>query len=318
MDNINIIVVLDSYPANDGDLSWKDLESLGKLTVYDRTSPDQVIERCRDAQVVFTNKVVMSADVIAALPKLRFIGVLATGYNNIDIEAARKAGVTVCNVPAYSTDSVSQLVFALLLEITNRTAAYSESVKKGKWSNCPSFSYRLKPITELSGKTMGIIGFGNIGNRVATIAKAFGMTVLTTSQRQLPEWVERVKLDELLSRSHVVSLNSALTPATRHIINEETLMLMRPDAILINTSRGGLVDEAALAAALKRGQIAAAGVDVLEQEPPRDGSPLIDSDRCLVTPHIAWQSTEARKRLLAVSVDNLRAYMAGEPQNVVS
>ncbi|MGM9863589.1 MAG: D-2-hydroxyacid dehydrogenase [Lepagella sp.] len=312
------IIVLDSSPANDGDLSWKDLEALGTLTVYDSTTPEQVVERCRDAEAVFSNKVVMDAAVIAALPHLRFIGVLATGYNNIDLEAARRAGVTVCNVPAYSTDSVAQLVFALLLEITNRVADYSHSVKRGDWAKCPSFSYRIAPISELSGKTMGIIGFGNIGLRVATIARAFGMTVLTTSRRNLPEWAERVKLDELLSRSHVVSLNSALTPATYHIINEETLMLMRPDAILINTSRGALVDEDALAAALEHGQIAAAAVDVLEEEPPRSGSPLIDTAQSVITPHVAWQSTEARRRLLAISVENLRAFLAGQPQNVVS
>ncbi len=312
------IVVLDASPANDGDLSWKGLEDLGNLTIYSRTAPDEVVERCRDAEAVFSNKVVLNAEIIAALPKLKFIGVLATGYNNIDIEAARKHGVTVCNVPAYSTDSVAQLVFALLLEVTNRVSDYSASVKRGDWANCPVFSYRLAPITELSGKTMGIIGFGNIGLRVGTIAKAFGMTVITNSQRDLPEWVERVKLDELLSRSNVVSLNSALTPKTHHIINEETLGLMRPDTILINTSRGALVDEAALTAALRRRQIAAAAIDVMEQEPPREDSPLMECDNCFITPHIAWQSTEARQRLINISAENLRAFVAGTPQNVVS
>lgn len=312
------IVVLDASPANDGDLSWKGLEDLGNLTIYSRTAPDEVVERCRDAEAVFSNKVVLNAEIIAALPKLKFIGVLATGYNNIDIEAARKHGVTVCNVPAYSTDSVAQLVFALLLEVTNRVSDYSASVKRGDWANCPVFSYLLAPITELSGKTMGIIGFGNIGLRVGTIAKAFGMTVITNSQRDLPEWVERVKLDELLSRSNVVSLNSALTPKTHHIINEETLGLMRPDAILINTSRGALVDEAALTAALRRRQIAAAAIDVMEQEPPREDSPLMECDNCFITPHIAWQSTEARQRLINISAENLRAFVAGTPQNVVS
>lgn len=312
------IVVLDASPANDGDISWRDMESLGRLTVYARTCPEEIVERCKDAQAVFTNKVVMDRSVIEALPSLRFIGVLATGYNNVDLEAARKAGITVCNVPAYSTESVAQLVFALLLAVTNRVADYSASVKKGDWSRSASFSYRISPLTELSGKTMGIIGFGSIGSRVAEIARAFGMSVITTSKRELPQWVERVKLDELLGRSHVVSLNSALTPSTHHIINEETLMLMRPDAVLINTSRGGLVDEAALAAALSRGQIAAAAVDVLETEPPRSGSPLIDSAACIVTPHIAWQSTEARERLCQISVENLRCFLAGNPQNVVS
>lgn len=312
------IVVLDSSPANDGDLSWNELESIGNLTIYERTAPQETVERCRGAQAVFTNKVMMTADVMASLPELRFIGVLATGYNNIDLDAARKAGVTVCNVPAYSSESVAQLVFALLLEVTDRVAEYSASVKRGEWGNCPSFSYRLGAITELSGKVMGIIGFGNIGLQVATIARAFGMTVITNSSRQLPGWVGRVSLDELFSRSNVISLNSALTPATHHIINKESLRLMRSDAILVNTSRGGLVDEAALACALEQGQIAAAAVDVLETEPPRQGSPLIDSGRCIVTPHIAWQSTEARERLLAISAGNLRSFLAGEPQNVVS
>lgn len=311
-------VVLDASPANDGDLSWKELEAFGSLTVYARTAADEIAARCADAEAVFINKVLFSAEVFDKLPKLRFVGVLATGYNNVDLEAARRHGVVVCNVPAYSSESVAQLVFALLLELTNRVADYSASVRRGEWGRCPSFSYRLSPITELSGKCMGIIGFGNIGLRVGTIARAFGMRILTTSQRELPEWAERVTLDELLSRSHVVSLNSALTPATRHIINEETLMLMRPDALLVNTSRGALVDEAALAAALQRGQIAGAAVDVMEEEPPRNGSPLIEAPHCVITPHIAWQSTEARERLLNISVENLRCFLAGEPQNVVS
>lgn len=312
------IIVLDASPANDGDLSWKELESLGQVEVYAATAPDEVTQRCRGAEVVLTNKVVMNSEVIASLPDLKYIGVLATGYNNIDLEAARKAGITVCNVPAYSSESVAQLVFALLLAVTNRVADYSASVKKGDWQHCQTFSYRLSPIMELSGKTMGIIGFGNIGMQVGTIARAFGMTVITTSHRELPQWAERVELDELLARSNVVSLNSALTDATYHIINEETLMLMRQDAILVNTSRGPLIDEPALASALNRGQIAAAAVDVLESEPPRNGSPLIEARNCIITPHIAWQSTEARQRLLAITVENLKAYLSGHPQNVVS
>lgn len=312
------IIVLDASPANDGDLSWKELESLGQVDVYAATAPDEVTQRCRGAEVVLTNKVVMNSEVIASLPDLKYIGVLATGYNNIDLEAARKAGITVCNVPAYSSESVAQLVFALLLAVTNRVADYSASVKKGDWQHCQTFSYRLSPIMELSGKTMGIIGFGNIGMQVGTIARAFGMTVITTSHRELPQWAERVELDELLARSNVVSLNSALTDATYHIINEETLMLMRQDAIMVNTSRGPLIDEPALASALNRGQIAAAAVDVLESEPPRNGSPLIEARNCIITPHIAWQSTEARQRLLAITVENLKAYLSGHPQNVVS
>ncbi len=312
------IVILDGYVANSGDLSWEGLQRLGNLTVYDRTAPDQVVERCRNAECVFSNKVVLSADIIAQLPHLRFIGVLATGYNNIDIKAATAHEITVCNVPAYSTDSVAQQSFALLLHITNSTAAYADSVKEGKWSRCEDFSYRLSPLTELAGLTMGIIGMGNIGSRIAMIAKAFNMNVITTSGRKLPHGVTRVTLDELMSRSDVLSLNTALTEASYHIINEKTLGLMKPNAIIINTARGPLIDESALAAALRERRIAAVGLDVLTTEPPRQGSPLINAPNCYITPHIAWQSTQARRRLIEVSVSNLAAWLDGAPVNVVN
>ncbi len=311
------IVILDGYVANSGDLSWEALDKLGEVTVYDRTAPDKVVERAADATCVLTNKVLMTADVLAELPKLKYIGVLATGYNNVDIEAARQRGIIVTNVPAYSTDSVAQLVFALLLNVVNDIHSYAESVNRGDWGNCDDFSYRLKPFDELAGQTMGVIGMGNIGSRVARIAMAFGMKVITTSARSLPEGVERVEADEFFRRSDVVSLNTALTPATKGLINARTLELMKPTAILINTSRGPLIDEDALAAALRSGRIAAAAVDVLCEEPPRSGSPLVGCPGAYITPHIAWQSTQARRRLLDIAMSNVGAYVKGAPVNVV-
>lgn len=311
------IVILDGYVANSGDLSWEALDKFGEVTVYDRTAPDKVVERAADATCVLTNKVLMTADVLAELPKLKYIGVLATGYNNVDIEAARQRGIIVTNVPAYSTDSVAQLVFALLLNVVNDIHSYAESVSRGDWGNCDDFSYRLKPFDELAGQTMGVIGMGNIGSRVARIAMAFGMNVITTSARSLPEGVERVEADELFRRSDVVSLNTALTPATKGLINARTLELMKPSAILINTSRGPLIDEDALAAALRSGRIAAAAVDVLCEEPPRSGSPLVGCPGAYITPHIAWQSTQARRRLLDIAMSNVGAYVKGAPVNVV-
>lgn len=312
------IVVLDGYVAAGDDLSWDALAELGELTVYDRTGPDEVLSRCEGATAVITNKVVMSAEIIGLLPQLKYIGVLATGYNNVDIDAARKAGVTVCNVPSYSSESVAQLVFAHLLNIVNSVSRYADSVNDGEWASNRDFSYRLSPFNELSGMTMGVIGFGNIGSRVAEIAKAFGMKVISNSRRELPAWVERVSLDSLLEHSDVVSLNSALTPSTKGIINRENIAKMKRTAILINTSRGPLIDEEALAEALRAGRIAAAGVDVLCEEPPRNGSPLIGCPNCYVTPHIAWQSTQARRRLLDITASNLRSFIEGKPENIVA
>lgn len=315
------IVVVDGYVANSGDLSWDALAALGELTVYDRTSPDQLIDRCRDAYAVITNKVVIDAAAIDALPSLRYIGVLATGYNNVDIAAARRAGVTVCNVPAYSTASVAQTVFALLLAITNRVESYSASVHAGDWSRCADFSYRLGPIEELDGLTMAVYGLGNIGSRVAAIAHAFGMKVISFTSKQqdaLPPYIEKVSRDEMLGRADVLSLNAPLAADNRHFVCEETLALMKPTAILINTARGGLVDEHALASALREHRIAAAGIDVTDCEPPKADNPLSALDNCIITPHIAWQSTGARRRLLAVTADNLAAFIDGHPQNVVS
>lgn len=311
------IVILDGYVANSGDLSWDALNAVGELTVYDRTAPADVVSRAKGATCVFTNKVLITDEVMASLPELKFVGVLATGYNNVDIEAARRRGITVCNVPAYSTDSVAQLVFAHLLNIVNTIGDYADSVNGGEWGGNRDFSYRLRPFDELAGMTMGIIGMGNIGRRVAAIARAFGMTVVTNSERELPDGVTRTDLETLFKVSDVVSLNSALTAKTKGIVNRSTLALMKPTAILINTSRGPLVDEEALADALNSSRIAAAGIDVLCEEPPRNGSPLIGCKNCFVTPHIAWQSSQARQRLIDISVANLKAYVAGSPQNVV-
>lgn len=315
------IVILDGYVANSGDLSWHEIASQGELTVYDRTSPDEVIARCSGATAVFTNKVIIDSDTIAALPDLKFIGVLATGYNNVDIEAARRAGIIVSNVPAYSTMSVAQLVFAMLLTICNRVSDYSASVGAGRWASCDDFSYRLGPIEELDGKTMAVYGLGNIGRRVAAIADAFGMHVVScTSQpaENLPPYIEKVSRDEMFRRADVLSLNAPLTATNRHFVNAATIALMKPTAIVINTARGPLVDEDALADALASGRLAFAAVDVLAVEPPRQGSPLIGLGNCIVTPHVAWQSTDARRRLLDVSAANLRAFLAGAPQNVVN
>lgn len=311
------IVILDGYVANSGDLSWDALKDLGELTVYDRTDPADVINRAEGAYALFTNKVLITDEVMAALPSLRFIGVLATGYNNVDIEAAHRRGIAVCNVPAYSTDSVAQLVFAHLLNITNSISDYAASVNRGEWGDCIDFSYRLRAFDELSGQTMGIIGMGNIGRRVAAIAQAFGMKVITNSGRELPAGIERLSLDELFRSADVISLNSALTPATKGIIGREAISKMKPTAIVINTSRGPLVDEEALAEALREGRIAGAGIDVLCEEPPRHGSPLIGCPNCYVTPHIAWQSTQARKRLVDISVANLKAFIEGNATNLV-
>lgn len=311
------IIILDGYVASSGDLSWEPLRELGELTVYDRTAPEEVTERAADATAIYTNKVLITDDVMEALPELKFIGVLATGYNNVDIDAAHRRGITVCNVPAYSTDSVAQLVFAHLLHILNSIGDYAASVNSGEWAGNRDFSYRLRPFDELAGQTIGIIGMGNIGRRVAAIAQAFGMRVVTNSGRELPDGVERVSLDELFRQSDVISLNSALTPATKGIISREALALMKPTAIIINTSRGPLIEEEALAEALREGRIAAAGIDVLCEEPPRKGSPLIGCPHCFVTPHIAWQSSQARQRLVDISIDNLRRFLDGKPQNRV-
>jgi glycerate dehydrogenase len=314
------IVILDGYSANPGDLSWKELETIGEVTVYERTSPSETVARAAKAEVVLTNKVVIGREEMAQLPHLKYIGVLATGYNVVDIEAAHERGVTVTNVPAYSTESVAQMVFAHLLTVTNRTEHYAIANREGRWTNNKDFCYWDFPHMELSGKSFGIIGLGNIGQRVAAIAHAFGMRVCaftSKSENQLPSYVEKKPLTELLSESDVVSLHCPLTPDTRHLINSQTLHQIKTSAILINTGRGPLVDDQAVAEALAEGRLAAFCADVLTEEPPKATNPLLSQPNAFITPHIAWASTEARIRLLQVAIGNVRSFFNGHPQNMV-
>ena len=314
------IIILDGYALNPGDLSYDFLKQFGTLKVYDRTTPEQVIERAKEADALLTNKVVLGEQEFAQLPHLRYIGVQATGYNVVDVEAARRYGITVTNIPAYSTASVAQMVMAHLLNITQSVDYYARENRAGRWGSNPDFCYWDNPLIELAGKQMGIIGFGRTGSAVARLAKAFGMKVAaytSKSQEELPEGVEKLSLDELFTSSDVVSLHCPLTPTTQNLVNAERLALMKPTAILINTARGPIVDEQALANALNSGALHAAGIDVLCEEPPLQGSPLLSARNCFVTPHIAWATLEARTRLLQICEANLRAFIEGHPQNVV-
>ncbi len=314
------IVILDGYTANPGDLSWKPLEEIGELTVYDRTAPEETISRAKDADVVLTNKVCIRRSEMEQLPRLKYIGVLATGYNVVDMEAAHERGIVVTNVPAYSTESVAQMVFAHLLTVTNRTEHYAMQNRAGRWSASPDFSYSDTLLTELAGKTFGIVGLGNIGRRVAAIAHAFAMNVVALTSKaasELPPYIGKRTLDELLAESDVLSLHCPLTPDTKHLINRQTLQLMKPSAILINTGRGPLIDDEAVADALKANRLRAFCADVLTDEPPRADNPLLQCEQAFVTPHIAWASCEARVRLVDIAISNVRAFAEGKPQNVV-
>ena len=312
------IVVLDGYTANPGDLSWKNLEALGALTVYERTQPAETVARAADAEIVLTNKVIVSKEVMAQLPKLKYIGVLATGYNVVDIQEAHERGIIVTNVPAYSTESVAQMVFAHLLTVTNRTEHYAIQNRRGRWTENPDFCYWDFPHMELAGKTFGIVGLGNIGQRVAQIALAFGMKVKALSSKtSLPAGIEKASLEELLATSDVLSLHCPLTGNTRYLINADTLRQMKSTAILINTGRGPLIDDQAVAEALADGRLAAFCADVLTEEPPKADNPLLKQPNAFFTPHIAWASKEARIRLLQVATDNVRAFIGGKPVNVV-
>lgn len=314
------IVILDGFTANPGDLPWKELEKMGELTVYERTKPDETVARAADADIIMTNKVVVGKNEIQQLPRLKYIGVLATGYNVVDIPAAHQRNIVVTNVPAYSTESVMQMVFAHLLTVTNRTEYYARENRNGRWSRNPDFCYWDMPLIELSGKTFGIVGLGNIGKRVAQTALAFGMKVIAMTSKTadaLPPGITKANLQELLSTSDVVSLHCPLTDSTRHLINTNTLRLMKPTAILINTGRGPLVDDQAVADALHEERLAAFCADVLTQEPPSIDNPLLKEPNAFITPHIAWATKEARKRLLQTAVDNLRAFLDGKPQNTV-
>jgi glycerate dehydrogenase len=319
------IVVLDGYALNPGDMSWQALEALGDCTVHERTPNDLISERAAGAEIILTNKVVMGPEQLAQLPQLRYVGVLATGYNVVDVEAARQRGVTVTNVPAYSTASVAQMVFALLLELTQQVGHHARLVREGRWSTAADFCFWDRPLVELEGLTLGIVGFGAIGRRVAALARAFGMKVLvhTAHPEKYQETAEGrdarfVDLDDLFRASDAVSLHCPLTEETRALVDARRLELMKPTAFLLNTGRGPLVDEAALAAALNAGRLAGAGLDVLSAEPPPAGNPLLQAANCCITPHIAWATRAARERLLALAVANLRAVLAGQPQNVVS
>ena len=315
------IVVLDGHAANPGDISWEPLRRLGELTVYERTPADQVVERIGDAEAVLTNKCRIDGAVMAACPNMKYVGELATGYNNIDVEAARSRGVAVCNIPAYSTDDVVQMTFALLLDICLGAARHSAAVHAGKWSACPDFCFWEKPLIELSGKTMGVVGFGRIGRAVARVAVAMGMKVLAHSRRregELPEGCRWAALDELLAESDVISLHCPLNEDSRGMINRDSIARMKDGVILLNTGRGPLVVERDLADALNAGKVYAAGVDVVSEEPIRADNPLLTARNCAITPHIAWAPTAARQRLMDIAVGNLAAWMDGRPVNDVA
>ena len=315
------IVVLDGLTLNPGDLSWNALEQLGEVTVYDRTAPAELMERAADAPVLFTNKTIIDAAAIHALPKLKYIGVLATGYNIVDIEAARECGVVVTNIPAYSTHSVAQMVFAHILNITQHVDHYANEARQGVWSSQADFSYANTPLIELAGKKIGVVGLGNTGSATARIALGFGMEVYAFTSKDasaLPEGIHKAdSIDELFKTCDVVSLHCPLTPDTKELVNARRLSMMRKEAILINTGRGGLVNESDLAAALERGELAAAGIDVMVSEPPVAENPLLKQANCYITPHIAWATKEARIRLMNQTVANLKAYMDGNTINNV-
>ncbi len=316
------MVVLDGEALNPGDLDWSGVERFGQLTVYDRTPVAQIAERAHEADIVFTNKVPLDAATLDSLPQLKYIGVLATGYNIINTERARERGIIVTNIPGYSTDSVVQLTFALLLELCHRVQRHSDSVFEGKWSRSPDFSFRDYPLVELAGKNLGIIGFGDIGQRVADVGTALGMRIIAYSRTQTDQshrsnfrWGD---LDTLLAESDVVTIHAPLTPQTDSLINASTLAKMKSSAFLLNTARGPIIDEADLAEALNAGQIAGAGLDVLSAEPPVPDNPLFAAKNCVITPHIAWATKEARTRLMGMVADNVQAYVDGKPINVVN
>ena len=315
------IVVLDGYCLNPGDLSWEAMGSLGDLQVYDRTSPSELLERAEGAEVLITNKTLISDKDMDALPELKYIGVLATGYNVVDVEAAKKKGIVVTNIPAYSTHSVAQMVFAHILNITQRVEHYACLNRHGKWSDSADFSYWDTELIELDGKWMGLVGFGNIGQATARIALAFGMKVAVFTsklQSDLPEGIIKMDLDQLFSTCDVVSLHCPLTPSTKEMVNAKRLNLMKPNAILINTGRGPLVNEQDLADALNEGRIMAAGIDVLSIEPADPSNPLLSARNCFITPHIAWATKEARTRLMQIAVSNLKEFLNGNVVNNVA
>ncbi|MGI6079616.1 MAG: D-2-hydroxyacid dehydrogenase [Candidatus Avilachnospira sp.] len=313
-------VILDGYTENPGDLSWEGFGRFGEFEVYERTKNEDIVSRIGDAQVVYTNKTPITEDILEACPNIRFIGTLATGYNVIDTDAAAKRGIPVSNVPGYGTDAVAQHTFALLLELTNHVGEHSECVRRGAWKSAGDFCFWNRPLMELKGKTLGIIGYGSIGKKTAEIGAAFGMKVIYNSRKEYPSdsRAEYRSLDELYRESDIISLHCPLFPETERMINKESIEKMKDGVIIINTSRGGLIDEKALSEALDSEKVKGAAVDVISKEPMEDDNPLCNAKNIIITPHIAWASWEARKRLMDIAVDNLRAFCEGKPQNVVN
>jgi glycerate dehydrogenase len=313
------IVILDGYTENPGDLSWEGFEKLGDVTVYDRTDAKDILSRIGSADIVITNKTPLSKETIDRAPKVKYIGVLATGYNVVDTQAAKEKGIPVCNIPTYGTDAVAQFAFALLLEIAHHVQHHSDAVKQGRWANCPDFCFWDYPLIELAGKTMGLIGYGRIGQSVARIARAFGMQVIAYDSYQDPKQQDvYVSLDELLNRSDVISLHCPLFEQTKGIINKDTIAKMKDGVIILNNSRGPLIVEQDLADALNSGKVYAAGLDVVSSEPIREDNPLLTAKNCLITPHISWAPKESRQRLMDIAVENLKAFLSGKSQNVVN
>ena len=315
------IVILDGYTLNPGDLSWREFRKLGECGIYDRTSSAELIKRAQNAEILLTNKVELNKNIINQLPTLKYIGVLATGYNIVDISAAWEKNIVVTNIPSYGTNSVAQMVFALLLELTQKVGIHSKSVFKGEWSKSEDWCYWIKPIFELAGLTMGIIGLGRIGMAVAKIADAFEMKIIAndvTKHDLIPSWITMVEQDEVFRESDVVSLHCPLTSENKYFVNSTKINLMKESAYLINTSRGLLINEEDLANALNLERIAGAGLDVLSEEPPDKNNPLLSARNCIITPHIAWATKAARQRLMDIALQNLRAFLDGKPINVVN
>lgn len=315
------IVNLDGYTTNPGDLSWDWLSKYGEYTVYDRTMPNEIVDRAKDAEILIINKTEINAELMEQMPNLKLIALQSTGYNVVDTKTAKEKGIVVSNIPAYSTNAVAQLTFAFIMQFSNQVALHSEAVHNGEWCECPDFCFWKAPLTELDGKVIGIIGFGSIGQKVASIANAFGMSVLVYTPHPKPNEFSNVKfveLDELLENADYITCHCPLTPQTEGLINEQAINKMKKSAILINTSRGPVVDDEALANALNSGRIRGAGLDVLRSEPPKKNNPLIGTKNCFITPHIAWAGFETRERLLSILEANVKAFVEGKPQNVVN
>lgn len=315
------IVDLDAHAVNPGDLSWEQFENFGELIIYERTPQEEVVNRAKDADAILINKIKITSEILEQLPKLRYIGELATGYNNIDLVAASQRNIVVSNIPAYSTMSVAQHAFALLLNVTNSVSHYAKESRSGVWSHCPDFCYWNTPLLELAGKTIGIVGFGNIGRQVAQIAHAFGMEVIAATSKtigSLPDYVKKTTIEGLFASSDVISLHCPLTIDNFHFINEKAISFMRKGVILINTARGALIDTNAVAKALSSGHIGAYCADVMEEEPPVEQTSILSAPNAFITPHIAWASRAARLRLMDIAVDNLKAFLEGKPKNQVN